>query len=171
MFASFFFYENLSSFGDIETNCSVAMKATPLINSLRMAFYLMAFDVRQLCTGDGRTQLRAPFIAASPHHPPTPPLTLLTGPPGRPSFRKYWLPDSVCVCIRKVELRREIANAFFCAWLCVHSGSLCTNGETGGESTPEGSGSCKKKKKKKTLERQLHPPRCRPPCPLFVSWT
>lgn len=50
------FYESLSSFHDIETNCSMAMKATLLINSSRMAFYLLAFDVRHLCKGYGRMQ-------------------------------------------------------------------------------------------------------------------
>lgn len=54
-----FFYECLSSFHDIETNCDVAMKATLLINSSRMAFYLLAFDVRHLCEGFGRMQSRA----------------------------------------------------------------------------------------------------------------
>lgn len=67
---------------------------------------------------------------------------------GHPSENIDCWTVSICVCIRKVELRREIANAFFCARLCVHSGSLCTNGEIGGESTPEGRGSCKEKRKK-----------------------
>lgn len=55
----FIYYESLSSFHDIKKNCSMAMKVTPLINSLRMAFYLLAFDVRHLCMGHGRTQSQA----------------------------------------------------------------------------------------------------------------
>ena len=62
----FFFYESLSSFHDIETNCCVAMKATLLINSLRMAFYLLAFDVRHLYKGYGRMQSRALSLQGPP---------------------------------------------------------------------------------------------------------
>lgn len=50
------FCESLSSFHYIETNCCVVVEATLLINSSCMAFYLLAFDVRHLCKGFGRTQ-------------------------------------------------------------------------------------------------------------------
>lgn len=66
LFIFVLFYQNLSSFHDIETNCGMAMKATLLINSLRIAFYLLAFDVRHLCKGYGRMQLRALSLQGPP---------------------------------------------------------------------------------------------------------
>lgn len=73
------FYGNLSPFQYIETNFSMAMKATLLINSSRMAFYLLAFDVRHLCKGYGRMQLRT----LSLQEPPQIALLVLKG--GHPS--------------------------------------------------------------------------------------
>lgn len=94
----------------------MAMKVTVLINSLRMAFYLLAFDVRHLCMGYGRMQSQALSLHA-------PPPRLLASSRGRSSFRKYWLLDSerlcVCVCIRRAALERN------CKCLCVCLCVLC----------------------------------------------
>lgn len=125
-----FFYETLSCFHDIETNCSEAMKATPLINSLRMAFYLVAFDVRRRCRACARTQLRAPFIVGGPR------LAAATPQIARQSSREAILQKILtvghgasacacvfaCLCLERLPLRereREIANAFVCGFVRV----------------------------------------------------
>lgn len=102
------FYESLSSFHDIETNCGVAMKATPLINSSRMAFYLLAFDVRHLCKGLRSNAITGPFIAGAP---PSDCLLVLEG--GHPSENIDCWTVSACVCIRRAALERN------CKCLCV----------------------------------------------------
>ena len=133
VFFSFFLfiYESLSSLGDIETNSCVAMKATLLINSLRMAFYLLAFDVRHLCKGYGRMQSWALSLQG--------PLRLPASSRGRPSFRKYWLLDSerLCVCIGRASLERNCKCLCVCPCVCCACLSPSTNGEIGGESRPE----------------------------------
>lgn len=102
------------------------MKATPLINSLRMAFYLVAFDVRRRCWGCARTQLRAPFIVGGPPHAAATPQI------ARQSSREAILQKiltvghgaSVYVCVfacvlGEVASEREIANAFVCGFVQV----------------------------------------------------
>lgn len=102
------------------------MKATLLINSLRMAFYLVAFDVRRRCWGCARTQLRASFIVGGR------PLAAATPQIARQSSREAILQKiltvghraSVCVCVSvcvlgKVASKREIANAFVCGFVRV----------------------------------------------------
>lgn len=79
----------------------MAMKATPLINSSRMVFYLLAFDIRHLCEGYGRMQLRALSLRG----PPSDCLLLLKG--GHPSENIDCWTLSPCVCIRKVALARN----------------------------------------------------------------
>lgn len=164
----------LSSFHDIETICGVAVKATLLINSARMAFYLLAFDVRHLCKGYGRMQSRALSLQG-------PPPGLPASSPGRPSFRKYWLLDSerlcVRVCIRRVASERNCKH--LCVSLCVCCACLspCTNGEIGGESHPEAKGhlSCKREKGNSIFLDALlpnAPTRPSPCCPwLLVACT
>lgn len=91
------------------------MKATLLINSSLMAFYLLAFDIRHLCKGYGRMQLRP----LSLHGPPSDCLLLLKG--GHPSENIDHWTVSPCICIRKVALARN----------CICCLLLSRNGETG----------------------------------------
>lgn len=134
LFILVLFYESLSSFHDIETNCGVAMKAPPLINSSRMAFYLLAFDVRHLCKGYGRMQSRALSLQG----PPSDCLQVLEG--GHPLENIDCCTVCACVCIRRAALERNCKCLCVCVHACCACLSPCTNGEIGGESHPEDKG-------------------------------
>lgn len=99
----------------LRKNVSMAMKGTLLINSSQMAFYLLAFDIRHLCKGCGRMQLRALSLRG----PPSDCLLLLKG--GHPSENIDCWTVSPCVCIRKVALVRN----------CICCLLLSYNGEAG----------------------------------------
>lgn len=146
------FYENLSTFHDIETDRGLAMKATLLINSWRMAFYLLAFDVRHLCKGYGRMQLRTLSLQGPPSE------CLLVLGRGHPSENIDCWTVSACVCIRKVASERNCK--CLCMCFCVCCLSLCTNGGTGEESHPEGKGLVKRRKKVPFSSETLLPLLC-----------
>lgn len=89
------------------------MTATLLINSSRMAFYLLAFDVRHLCKGYGRMQSRALSLQGLPLDC----LLVLEG--GHPSENIDCWTVSACVCIRTGCFREKLQMSLCVRVLCL----------------------------------------------------